>query len=137
MGLNIDPNDQIWTRDGSFSIHYDGYVGIKMENDGSAILEINQTSTEVFMLVNNPDTGQQVYQYIDAFGYNFYTTGGTGTFKLATDGEYLIFTGGGLIQTATDLEITDTTQGLILHSPDGNKWRIQINNLGIITTTKL
>ena len=36
-----------------------------------------------------------------------------------------------------DVEITDYTKGLILKSPDGTRWRISVNNSGILTATSI
>jgi hypothetical protein len=38
---------------------------------------------------------------------------------------------------ATDLEVTDTTKGLILKSPDGSRWRQTIDNNGGTSWTKI
>lgn len=38
---------------------------------------------------------------------------------------------------ASDIEITDTTKGLILKSPDGTRWRLGITNNGELTATSL
>lgn len=38
---------------------------------------------------------------------------------------------------ANDIEITDSTKGVILHSPDTSRWRITIDNDGVLTSTKL
>ena len=35
---------------------------------------------------------------------------------------------------ARDLEITDATKGVILKSPDGNLWRVTVDNTGALTT---
>ena len=39
--------------------------------------------------------------------------------------------------TASDIEITNNTKGLILKSPDGTRWRITVNNDGSLTSTSL
>ena len=39
--------------------------------------------------------------------------------------------------TSKDIEITDFNSGLILKSPDGNKWRLTINNDGQILAEQL
>jgi hypothetical protein len=36
-----------------------------------------------------------------------------------------------------DIEITDSTKGLILTSPDGGKWRLTVDNNGLLITTKI
>ncbi len=36
--------------------------------------------------------------------------------------------------TATDIEITDTIKGLILRSPNGTRWRITVDNAGVLVT---
>jgi hypothetical protein len=36
-----------------------------------------------------------------------------------------------------DIEITDPTRGIILRSPNGTRWRIQVTNAGTLTTTSL
>jgi len=39
--------------------------------------------------------------------------------------------------TPDDLELTDKTKGIILKSPDGNKWKLQPTNNGNVQFTKL
>lgn len=41
------------------------------------------------------------------------------------------------IITSKDLEVTDLTKGVILKSPNGNRWRITINNAGALVMTAL
>jgi len=36
-----------------------------------------------------------------------------------------------------DIEVDDSSRGLILRSPDGERWRVQVNNSGSLTTTRL
>ena len=38
---------------------------------------------------------------------------------------------------ARDLEVQDAAKGVVLRSPDGNRWRATINNTGVTTWTKL
>jgi hypothetical protein len=47
--------------------------------------------------------------------------------------------GGGFVGgvTANDIEISDSTKGLILKSPNGSRWRINVGNDGALTTTAL
>lgn len=39
--------------------------------------------------------------------------------------------------TNADIEITDSTKGLILKSPNGTRWRMTINNSGVPVFTSL
>ena len=39
--------------------------------------------------------------------------------------------------TATDFEITDSTKGMILKSPSNSRFRLSVDNDGILTTVKL
>lgn len=39
------------------------------------------------------------------------------------------------VTTDNDVEITDSSKGVILKSPDGTKYRVQVNNSGTLTTT--
>jgi hypothetical protein len=36
-----------------------------------------------------------------------------------------------------DIEVDDSDDGLILESPDGTRWRVQVDNSGNLTTTSL
>lgn len=36
-----------------------------------------------------------------------------------------------------DIEITDTTKGVIMKSPDGSRWRVTIGDDGVLQTTKI
>ncbi len=38
---------------------------------------------------------------------------------------------------SSDIEINNTLKGVILTAPDASRWRITINNLGVLITTKL
>jgi hypothetical protein len=42
----------------------------------------------------------------------------------------------GVIQSG-DIEITDPTKGIILRSSDNNRWRLTIDNDGVLTVTGL
>ena len=39
--------------------------------------------------------------------------------------------------TTNDIEITDLSRGVIIKSPDGTRWRINIDNGGHLTVTSL
>lgn len=39
--------------------------------------------------------------------------------------------------TADDIIITDYTKGLVLTSPDGTRWRITVDNSGVLSTAPL
>lgn len=41
------------------------------------------------------------------------------------------------IVTANDVEITESSKGFILTSPDSSRWRITVSDLGILTTTSI
>jgi hypothetical protein len=41
------------------------------------------------------------------------------------------------VDTTDDVIIDDSDSGLVLRSPDGDYWRIQITNAGALTTTNL
>lgn len=39
--------------------------------------------------------------------------------------------------TEEDIEITDTTKGVILVSPDATRWRVTVSNAGALVVTSL
>ena len=41
------------------------------------------------------------------------------------------------VDTTDDIIIDDSDSGLVLKSPDGDYWRIQVTNLGALTITNL
>jgi hypothetical protein len=41
------------------------------------------------------------------------------------------------VDTTDDVIIDDSDAGLVLKSPDGDYWRIQVTNLGVLTITNL
>jgi len=47
------------------------------------------------------------------------------------------FSGAFIVTSDKEPEVTDSAKGLILKSPDGTRWRIQVNNSGTVTTTSL
>jgi hypothetical protein len=36
-----------------------------------------------------------------------------------------------------DLEVVDSAKGVVVHSPDGSRWRVQVDNAGTITATEI
>lgn len=41
------------------------------------------------------------------------------------------------IVSQSDIEIVGDTKGLILESPNGTRWRVQVSNAGALTITSL
>lgn len=41
------------------------------------------------------------------------------------------------LESAQDIEITDSDKGVILTSPDASRWRITIDDLGELVITKI
>lgn len=39
--------------------------------------------------------------------------------------------------TAEDIEVTDNSKGLILKSPNGSRFRLKVDNSGVVSTTAL
>jgi hypothetical protein len=60
-----------------------------------------------------------------------FTTGGTGSVGTLQEVTDLGTT------TTNDIEITDTTKGVIIKSANGTRWRIGITNSGELTATSL
>jgi hypothetical protein len=54
-----------------------------------------------------------------------------GTFN-ATPASQTLKINAGNTSTFGDVEVTDTTKGLILKSPDGTRWRVTVNNAGAL-----
>jgi hypothetical protein len=44
---------------------------------------------------------------------------------------------GGKVTTAGDVEIIDTTKGIILKSPDGSRFRVTVNDAGALVVTEI
>ena len=72
-------------------------------------------------------------------GVELTTTTGGGTYapltisNLSASGTV---TTGGLSSTG-DIEITDSTKGIILRSPNGTRWRVTVNDAGLLTPTSI
>jgi hypothetical protein len=81
---------------------------------------INQSSTAGYtaLLINPTETatGSGAKNLIDA------QVGGVSKFK---------------VDNAGDVEITDSTKGIILTSPDASRWRVTVDNTGSLTTTEI
>ena len=43
----------------------------------------------------------------------------------------------GIVYIANDIEITDSTKGIILRSPNGNRWRTTITNSGTLSSVQI
>ncbi len=64
-----------------------------------------------------------------------------GAISINSDGNLSTFNfqifGNGLVKTVQDVEITDSTKGIILKSPDGTRYIIKVSNGGTLTATAL
>lgn len=105
-----------------------------------------------FMYLNFPNAGAlRNYQFPD-FDLDFNNSPSDGhVFRynsLAGEGRWEALPAGGFAQNlsdvltegntaANDLELTGSANGIILESPDGTRWRIQVDNSGNLTTTSL
>jgi len=72
----------------------------------------------------------------DAFG-NFFGISyivGLGTIELFQDGHAVFANSVVTISSTGDVEITDTTKGYILKSPNGTRYRIKVSDVGVLTT---
>lgn len=71
----------------------------------------------------------------------FTGTGTLGSSIMSESSSRIAVAGGiditGTIVSSNDIEITDTTKGYILKSPDGARWRITIDNAGALITTSI
>ena len=78
-------------------------------------------------------------------GLGFFVDGGTRALDINTNGRVGIGTLNpsekldvvGNAKLSGDIEITDTTKGSILKSPNGTRWRITIDNSGNLITTSI
>jgi len=98
-----------------------GNTGIKTTAPDKS-LEINSADGNCLRLTYNDANGSATY-YVD--------------FNVSAAGLLTINASGGIIKTANDIEITDTTKGIILTSPDTSRWRVTIGDDGVLTTTKI
>lgn len=76
--------------------------------------------------------------------YKVQSTGGVSSDKLyigagTPNGSFIAEVGGNLLTAGStssdDIEITDSTKGIILRSPDGTRYRVTVANGGTLTTT--
>lgn len=63
-------------------------------------------------------------------------TEGSATVAYGIDFNSYTFTSAA-IRVPSDVEVTDSTKGLILKSPNGTRWRVTINNAGALSTASL
>jgi hypothetical protein len=72
----------------------------------------------------------------DSFGGFFGTSFlvGVGIIELFADGHAQFANGVVTISSTDDVEITDTTKGYILKSPNGTRYRIKVSDVGVLTT---
>jgi hypothetical protein len=68
-----------------------------------------------------------------AFFGNSYVVG-VGIIELFQDGHALFANNVVTISATGDVEITDTTKGYILKSPNGTRYRIKVSDVGVLTT---
>jgi len=82
---------------------------------------------------------------VDLTGDSTYGAAATFTYNAAAVTTHRNALGLGVAQTPTfgglsstgDIEITDSTKGIILKSPNGARWRITINDAGLLTPTSI
>lgn len=70
------------------------------------------------------DTGDEVIIKVSPSSATIAKNGGSAEAIVTTIGD-------------VDIEITDTTKGVILTSPDSSRWRITVNNAGALITTEI
>lgn len=85
-------------------------------------VEINEATGQCLRLTYNDSNGSAA-NYVD--------------FLVSSAGLLTITASGGIINTANDVEVTDTTKGIILKSPDGSRFRVTVNNDGALITTEI
>lgn len=95
---------------------------LRDENSKNAIVMDANAAAVNYLLLRPASTGQAV------------TLTATGT---DTDVYFDLLTkGAGTVRAnATDFEVTSSSKGLVLKSPDGNIWRVQVTNAGALTVT--
>ena len=79
---------------------------------------------------------RNLYSYVDTL----IESGSSGSSTTVTDNLNMMgynITNIGYATASKDIEITDSSYGLILESPDGTRWRLTINNLGSLIVTSL
>ena len=101
------------------------FAGITGINDLDNSVNVLCTSSTFSVIPNATDTAI-VAGYGTAGGLMLYTNIGDITLNPAT-----------WTKTAADIEITDTTKGIILVSPDATRWRITVDNAGALIITSL
>jgi len=106
---------------------------------GLKTFSFRQTFNSGWTTVNSSNTVQNggIFFSDGTFGVNLSTNLGTmtvnGTVRLPINVTGLL----ALTAQATDYEVTDTTKGYILKSPNGTRWRITISDTGVLSTTSL
>lgn len=98
-----------------------GNVGIKTTAPDKQ-LEINSATGNCLRLTYNDADGNAV-NYTDL--------------TVDSSGNLTVNASGGLIKTANDVEIIDSSKGLILKSPNGTRYRVTVNDSGNLITTQL
>lgn len=146
---------QINTSNGGGNINTNGYW-----NDGDQYGNVGGTINisggegggggSILMYGDQFDNGGSITTYDGGGSIN---TRGTGSIELGQSGTRTTLTGTAtanraislpdldgtlaLTQQAGDYEVTDATKGYILKSPNNSRWRITIDNDGILSSTKL
>ncbi len=68
------------------------------------------------------------------FANGFFRIGADGSLSIGFGpGAFLVSTTG-VCTSTQDIEITDTTKGYILKSPNGTRYRIKVSDVGVLTT---
>lgn len=98
-----------------------GKIGIGTTTPDKRV-EINSVDGNCLRLTYNDANGSATY-YAD--------------FNVSSAGVLTINASGGIIKTANDVEITDSSKGIILTSPDNSRWRVTVDNSGNLITTSI
>lgn len=149
-------SDAIGAANSNFSITPGTGISLLHTATNSVITEVIVNSGSSILRAGNSGAGQTSQVVVSPSGITASLASGisrnlplsvNGNFADAA-GNITVATGGGTTPslqavttvgntTTLDIEITDATKGIILNSPAGGRWRVTVNNSGVLTTTAI
>lgn len=107
---------------------------VRVESGGNVGIGTNSPSARLHAI----STTEQLRIGYDTSNYWNAATSSTGatTFNAVGSGAAFLFSDKVTV-TNNDIEATGSANGIILTSPNGTRWRVQINNTGALTTTAI
>lgn len=131
----------VFDNDFTFGLNPENWLKIAYERNGTISSDLHVGDRFIGWSVDNSgfaDSFGWFQEGYSAVGYGFadYVEAYDGVLELFGSNNITLSPTNKTV-TAKDFEISDTTKGVVLTSPDSSKWRITVDNTGTLITTSI